>query len=120
MTTETVKPCMCSADYCSQKCKLSATSCCWCLDKRRDFAVTKFVDGIGMLGTEYIPRDVDYCSSCRQTQKTFAVMVTELMEAIDTMPSKRREIDAHITELSKRRYRQSQIYLDSRRKVWIT
>ena len=118
MTTD-AKPCMCSADYSGPRCESSSTSCCWCLDKRRDSAVTKFVDGIGMLGTEYIPRDIDYCSSCRQTKKKFAVMVTDLMEDIAKCPTKRREIDDHIAERTKRHYRQSENYLNSRRKVWI-
>ena len=102
---ETIKPCKCSDAH-------SGTTCGWCSDKRRDFMVSKFVDGLGMLGMEYIPRDVDYCPLCRQTTEPFAVTVANLFATMT--PSKRREIDDHIAELAKRSYRSSDKYAKHR------
>jgi hypothetical protein len=96
-------------------CNCGITTCCWCLDKRPEHMVCKFVDGLGMLGSKFIPRDIDYCSVCRTSDKSFAVLVSELWENMTS--SKRREINEHIAEMAKRRHRSSQEYKDSRRKV---
>jgi len=112
-TIEATKPCMCPGKCSDKRCRLSSTSCCWCLDKRAEVQVTKFVDSIGMLGTKFIPRDIDYCSECRQSTVPFAMLVAELMEK--TTDKKMHELhkDAKLTE--KRVYRHSAEYRAFRR-----
>jgi hypothetical protein len=110
--------CACKSDNLDYKpCLLSKDSCCWCMDKRDEVMVTKFVDGIGLLGIKYIPRDVDYCKNCRITLESFSVIVDELKK--DMTRAKREEITRHMKELAKRQYRRSPKYMDFRLKFYL-
>lgn len=117
MATSIDNPCMCKSSNTDSVCKLSATSCCWCLDKRPIHMVAKFFDGLGMLGHEFIPIDIDYCVVCKKSEDTFSVLVSKLFE--NMTPSKRREIDQHIKDLAKRKMRCSEKYLESRKKFYV-
>jgi hypothetical protein len=93
---------------------MSSKACCWCNDKRADRDVTKFVDGVGMVGIKWVPRDVDYCSSCRLSEKSFSAISSEILLKIDLDPSFRRQIDDFICDANKRAYRKSKEYMQER------
>lgn len=115
--SDSVKICNCNQSKTELKCKISQTLCCWCLDLREECMVTKFVDGIGLLGTKYIPRDIDYCALCRQTKDSFSILVDNLTSNMTEIKSK--EIKNHMKDLAKRQFRRSPQYLDSRLKIYL-
>jgi hypothetical protein len=74
------------------------------MDKRPERIVTKFVDGFGMLGSKYIPRDIDYCSNCKKTKVPFAELVSNLTSNIDERKIKFFQKEIKATEKLVNRY----------------
>ena len=93
---------------------MTSKLCCWCLDKRPDALVNKYVDQLGLVDIKYIPRDIDYCKNCRQSQIPFAVLEKELLKDLNTNPLKYKDMILHSLDVKKRQYRTSSTYKDLR------
>lgn len=82
--------CKCHSD---NKCLLTET-CCWCCDKRPTSSVQTYVDEYGFLGIDYIPRDISYCTNCRNTTKPLIVLVEQLRSVLPPHEYRNLQTDA--------------------------
>jgi hypothetical protein len=117
---ETIE-CKCTTNKCQ-----FTTSCCWCADKRALGDVKTYVDEYGYLDPKYIPRDIHYCSNCRNGTESLTVIVERLRAIITpeeyhrlettTDREAKAELKSHLSEkLARERAKAHQRWRDERK-----